>query len=70
MKTIIIDIVLAILMLIIYIAAYAVGLPLLSKKRHYDTPWLPDVTTKSPLTEENLKSITEDEEKERETAKL
>ena len=62
MKTIIIDIVLAILMLIIYIAAYAVGLTLLDKKRHHDTPWLPDVTTKSPLTEENLGALNTDSE--------
>lgn len=62
MKTIIIDIVLAILMLIIFIGAYAVGLPLLYKKRRHDTPWMPDVTTKSPLTEKNLGALNTDSE--------
>ena len=70
MKTIIIDIVLALLMLIIFIAAYAIGLPLLYKKRHHDTPWLPDVNTETPLTEENLGLITEDKGTERETVDL
>ena len=59
-----INIIFGILMVVIVVGTYAVGLPILYKKRHYGTPWLPDITQNSPLTEENLGHITEDTESE------